>query len=240
MENTYEDLRLAIESNNKPLTASLLDQGLQMSPYHLSIATQNKDYDILELYLSRGLDINADLNDTIPSALVYTFEDTPLLTWFLAHGADPNKKCRLRNCTPLSYAVRDGPFESVKLLFERGGQAQMGQLLHYAAMRCRDDHDDDSREVLQFIYNQDPEYNSLQVNKLLDEGTPEYLRNERTGLGSPLHYAAMSGSAGMVAFLLGKGADPGILDLYRRTAISYAIRSGHYGVAETLKGGLVG
>ena len=154
-----------------------------------------------------------------------------LLKWFLSHGASPNKRCRVRNCTPLSYAVRDGPFNAIKLLFENGGQVQDGQLLHHAAMRTQND----NHEVIQFIYNQDPDYNKLCVNKLLDEGTLEYSMNESSGLGTPLQYAARSGSAKMVTFLVEQGGAPDLQDPYRRTPISYAIRNGNNDIEQFLK-----
>ncbi|KAJ5492260.1 hypothetical protein N7453_010357 [Penicillium expansum] len=187
--NLYKDLRLAIENGDTETTTELLDIGLKIEDHHFRTATVNKYIDIVELFLSRGWDINTDMSNTAPSALVYTFEDVGLLKWFLSHGADPNKRCRVRNCTSLSYAVRDGPFNAIKLLFENGGQVQDGQLLHYAAMRTQND----NHEVIQFIYNQDPDYNKLCVNKLLDEGTLEYSMNESSGLGTPLQYAARSG-----------------------------------------------
>ncbi|KAL6230756.1 hypothetical protein BDW75DRAFT_221839, partial [Aspergillus navahoensis] len=224
MANPYQALRVAIETGDIQTTISLLDSGLTVSDYHFRTATAKKHYGILELLLSRGYDINTDVNDTVPSTLVYTFEDVDLLSWFLRHGADPNKRCRIRDCTPLSYAVRDGSFDIIKFLFENGGEVQHGQLLHYAAMRTKDD----NCEVLQFIYNKDPEFNMSCINKLLDEGTPEYFMNERTGLGTPLHYAAKSGSVEMVQFLVDKGALHDPKDPYNRTPLGYATRNGYY------------
>ncbi|KAB8221227.1 hypothetical protein BDV33DRAFT_190618 [Aspergillus novoparasiticus] len=138
------------------------------TPGHFLIATQKKDYVTLKLFLSHGWDINTDIDSLVPSALVYAFEDVELLDWFLDHGADPNKE--------------SPPFNIIKYLFENGGQLKRGQLLHYAAMRRKGDY---------------PDYNELQINKLLDEGTSHYLMNYRSGLGTPLHYAASSGSVDM-------------------------------------------
>ncbi|KAJ5496768.1 hypothetical protein N7463_008755 [Penicillium fimorum] len=91
-----------------------------------------KHIGILELFLSRGWDINTDINDMVPSALVslqyymYTFEDVGLPKWFLSHDANTNKRCLIRNCTPPSYAVGDGLFDVIKILFENGGRVNMG------------------------------------------------------------------------------------------------------------------
>lgn len=106
-----------------------------------------------------------------------------------------------------------------------------GQLLHYASMREKND----GYEVLSFIYHIDPEFNRLRINKLLDEGSEYYFRYQRSGLCTPLQYAAINGSETMVQFLLDRGADPCGLDPYRRTAISYATRNSHDNVTGMLK-----
>lgn len=59
--------------------------------------------------------------------------------------------------------------------------------------------------------------------------------NERSGLGSPLHYAVRSGSAKMVTFLVEQGGAPDRQDPYRRTPISYAVRNGHHIIEQILK-----
>ncbi|PWY71114.1 ankyrin [Aspergillus sclerotioniger CBS 115572] len=236
MANPYKELRLAIEKGDSLKVNELLDSGLSMEVGHVLAAIQNKDTIMLKLFLDRGWDINTDVSNIIPSALVYTFEDMKLLKWFLSHGANPNKSCRIRDCTPLSFAVRDASLDIVKCLFEHGGQVQHGQLLHYASMRTRDS----NCEVLRFIYNLDPGYNKLRINNLLDEGSRNYLMNERSGLCTPLHYAAICGSVDRVNFLLDKGAIPDLLDPYRRSAISYAIYNRHDDVEQLLKERLTG
>ncbi|KAL2846148.1 ankyrin repeat-containing domain protein [Aspergillus pseudoustus] len=237
MVEPYEDLRLAIEAGDLEATARLLNAGLEISAENFRNATIKKDYDILKLLLSKGFNINTDINDSVPSALVYAIKDRVLASWFLDHGADPNKRCRLRHCTPLSYAVREGSFDVIRLLFEGGGEIQQGQLLHYAAMRTESD--SDSTQVLSFIYDQDPDFNKSRLDKLLDEDTPEFFMNQRSGVCTPLHYAAMSGSVDMVCFLKDKGA-VSRKDPYNRTPLSYAIRNGHHDKIVPILGSMVG
>lgn len=162
----------------------------------------------------------------------YALDDTTLLEWFLKHDANPNKRCCIRDCTPLSFAVWKGPFEAIKILFENGGSSAQGQLLHYAAMR----NTTDSLAVLEYIYNKYPEANASNINKLLDQDSPaDFEMNFRAGLGTPLHYAALAGSLDSVKFLMEKGGDPWILDPYGRTACSWAIYGGQEHVAQLLK-----
>ncbi|EGC47853.1 ankyrin repeat protein [Histoplasma capsulatum var. duboisii H88] len=162
----------------------------------------------------------------------YTFDDTALLEWFLKHGANPNKRCHVRDCTPLSFAVLEGSLEVMKILLENGRSSSQGQLLHYAAMRKTTD----SLAVLEYIYNKCLEINASNINKLLDQGSPEYFAmNRRAGLGTPLHYAARAGSLDSVQFLVGKGGNPWILDPYRRTACGWAIYGEQEHVAQYLQ-----
>lgn len=68
----------------------------------------------------------------------------------------------------------------------------------------------------------------MNINKLLDEDSPhDFAMNYRAGLGTPLHFAALTGSLECVKFLVEKGGNPWILDPYRRTALSLAIYAKH-------------
>ncbi|KAL4953167.1 hypothetical protein BDW69DRAFT_184736 [Aspergillus filifer] len=137
MANPYEDLGRAIEAGESEKTARLLNDNLVITAEYFKEATVREHYTEKAhlLTLSR-----------------YAIKDREFTKWFLDHGADPNKRCHLRDYTPLSYAVRDAPFDIIMLLLEEGGGIRQGQLLHYAAMRNKGD----SFQVLSFTYDQDP------------------------------------------------------------------------------------
>lgn len=64
------ELTLAIE-DGKPLEVKrLLDSGIPLKIEQVLLAISSKNITILETILSSGWDINTDVNDYIPSALV--------------------------------------------------------------------------------------------------------------------------------------------------------------------------
>ncbi|KAE8151985.1 ankyrin [Aspergillus avenaceus] len=224
MEDLPNQLFTAIEIGNAKLVTQLLDKGAPMNFELFAKATREKQYDILQSILDFGWDINTEsaIDNKVPSALVYTFDDVALATWFLKHGADPNKRCQLRDATPLSYAIFEAPFMIIELFFQYGGSTECGQLLHYASMR----YDPDGLRILKHLYNKDPCIMD-RANDYLDEGYEEFAMNYRFGLCTPIQYAARAGSLESVRFLVEQGGDPWRLDPYRRTALSYAVRHQH-------------
>jgi ankyrin repeat protein len=60
-------------------------------------------------------------------------------------------------------------------------------------------------------------------------------QNCRFGACTPIQYAAYAGALESVKFLKDQGANPWRLDMYGRTALSYAIQSQHGEVAQYLR-----
>ncbi|KAL1884658.1 hypothetical protein Plec18167_002250 [Paecilomyces lecythidis] len=229
---SLRDLHTAITDSDAERAVELLDRGVPMIVEHFALPTRMKQYKILDYFIQHGWDINTDVSTLTPSCLVYTFDDSELLDWFLDHGAKPNKRCFLRDCTPLSYAVQDAPYEVIQHLFQRNGSIEHGQLLHYACFRSHPD----NLEVLKYIYDKSPNFNATRINQLLDQDSPEdFARNYRAGLGTPLHFAALNGSLECVRFLVEMGADPWIKDPYRKTALSLAVYAKQESVVLFLK-----
>jgi ankyrin repeat protein len=153
------------------------------------------------------------------------------VNWFLDHDADPNQRCAFQDCT-LSIAVRDASLGIIELLFERGESVERGQLLHYAAQRKREDR----VEILRLIFAKNPAFIKGIVNKTKEEDNPEdYCRNNMSGLGTPLHFAAREGFLDAVQFLLQIGANAERQDPQGKTAQDWAGYYQRMVVVEELK-----
>lgn len=154
-----------------------------------------------------------------------TFDDEKLCNWLLDRGADPNAKCVL-DFTPLSVAVQEAPLVIIKLLFDKGGSIEHGQLLHYAVRRDQPDY----LEVLQFILDKNPH-----VNQIMYENHPQsYELQKAFGIATPLHEAAEMGKLDVVNALLAKGADRTVKDARGETALDRAERNHRTAVMDCL------
>lgn len=149
-----------------------------------------------------------------------------LTLWFLSHGADPNATCGL-DITPLSIAIRDAPFDIIRILFDKGGSIELGQLLHFAAKRVLPDR----IKVLEYLLDKGASINSI----IFQNDTESYEQERYSGLGTPLHSAAKSGHPDIVEMLLLKGADPSIKDSTGRLPLEVAEYHGQSAVTARLR-----
>ncbi|KND91537.1 Tankyrase-2 [Tolypocladium ophioglossoides CBS 100239] len=144
----------------------------------------NKYEDIVRYMLQGGLVIGAD--EVVRAA------------------ADPNARCAI-DLTSLSNAVRLAPMSTINLLFDRGGDATKGELLHHAMQR-----EDDMEVMLQAI------------TLLLDKGSSinrNMYEDDELGMKmctimsmTPLHNAAIQNMVDVVSLLVQRGADVHKLD----------------------------
>ena len=146
--------------------------------------------------------------------------------WFLDHGADPNARGDW-DITPLSAAVRQAPMSTVRLLLERGGDVQRGQLLLFAMERELPD----QLAVVDWLVRLGAPISARQFEN--DAGS--WMENRNFGMGTPLHKAAERGKADIVAYLLEHGADDTINDTLGRTAVELAESGGFDTVVQLLQ-----
>ncbi|KAJ9386285.1 hypothetical protein DTO063F5_3799 [Paecilomyces variotii] len=220
-------LSAAVVNNRPPVVRYLLGQGVPVNEHLFRYATESKFYDILQAFLDHGWNINTPFDSLNPPALAYAVLDEELTKWFLDRGANPNAQGS-RDCTPLSWAVRDAPLTTIQLLFNHGGTVHHGQLLHHAAQRELPDR----VEVFNFLLEQGA---SESINKIMyQDREGDYLMNMYTGIGTPLQLAAGKGFLDLVKLLIKKGADPLIKDPRGKTALDRAIFGNHTEVIEFL------
>lgn len=222
-------LRPALEAGHVAVASCLLEHGIKVRSGDFRSAMQHKSYQFLELYLHHGYNINANTNDSDglgfrPTPLADTLNDETMVRWFLDHGADPNAEKIGRygypmGETPLSRSMWNAPFDTIKLLFERGGQDSIkyGSLLWYAVNRELPDR----LEVIEYLLQKGA---ASDLTRLMYHDRPEAARQADWVLGrqTPLHSAARDGKLDIVKLFVAWGADPTIRDSKGRLAIDEA------------------
>jgi ankyrin repeat protein len=149
-----------------------------------------------------------------------------LVKWYLAHGADPNAR-GMHDETPLSNAVRDASFRTIRRMFRNGGSVEFGQLVHYAVHRKAADRLD----VMQYLLGHGANVNKVQFQ----DHAPSFYYYGWMGLGTALHTVADAGDLEMVLFLVDQGARVDILDGRWRTAMERAQKKKHSTVVNYLQ-----
>ncbi|KAL8870086.1 MAG: hypothetical protein Q9174_003784 [Haloplaca sp. 1 TL-2023] len=215
-----------IKQDQRAIFEYLVPNIRSLSPVREQMIVKSKAYSIMELWLEQGWDIKAKLSQSSPPALSLAVQDEELTRWLLAHGADPNAKNEV-DVTPLSIAVCDAPFETIKLLFDHGGTTKHGHLLHYAIYRELPDR----LEVFKWIF----EKGGFRLNDIMYQNDPyAFIQNEFANLCTPLHSAARRGYLEIVEILLKNGADPGVKSSLGYLPIMDALANGFHEVADRL------
>ena len=141
-------------------------------------------------------------------------DNEDLIHWFLVHGADPNAYGRNHAKTPLTYAAHRASLNTVKMLFEYGGDARRGSLLH-AVVRGKKP---GRLAILDYLLSKGAPIDGLEY----EEKQRAFQVWSRRGLGTPLHAAVKVESKVMIAALLGNGANRCIKDTLGRTPLDLA------------------
>ncbi|KAL7660517.1 hypothetical protein ACMYSQ_003392 [Aspergillus niger] len=147
-----------------------------------------------------------DNNLLIPLSIA--IEEEEMTTWFLDHGADPNRRTFI-DLTPLSWAVERSPVSVIRLM------------LHY----CQDIH-----PVLEMLIQK-----GAPLNTPVHEDLPSLSILCFMPLGTALHRACELGKVDVVRYLLSKGADQSVRDSNGLTAIELAARLNQQEVVEVLQ-----
>ncbi|RLM00455.1 hypothetical protein CFD26_106099 [Aspergillus turcosus] len=225
LQEFWPVLLTAIAYDRPEIVSYLLDVGIPLSLVHIQQATETKSAAISDVFLRHGWNINEPLSETQPPALAFVVQDWDITNWFLDHGANPNAACRL-DLTPMSFAVQRAPLQTIRLLFDRGGDIARGQLVHHAIER-----DNNVIEVLQLLLQKDVSLNA----RMYENHPPSWNLQWFKGLGTALHRAAELGKVDVVCYLIQEGADPSIRDSKGRTAVDCARRYNHSEIVKILQ-----
>ncbi|OAG09321.1 ankyrin [Paraphaeosphaeria sporulosa] len=194
----YDSLLEAIQRNNVEMVQFLLDEDVTDGYLPVEPAVRARAFEVLELFLRNGLDINQPLRPNEPPVLSIPIctSDKEMVTWLLDYGADPNSCCDW-DFTPALLAMYIASIEIIDLLFQRGADPHYGELLQWAVIRNKP--------------------NGLDVvRQIIEKGAPI---DEIKYANDPKSYyqPAEDGKVDIVEYLLKMGADPLKLDSKGRT-----------------------
>jgi len=131
--------------------------------------------------------------------------------------------------TPLSTAIQSASLSIIQTLFDHGGVATSGHVLHFAIWRKLDDR----LEMIEYLLSKDP---PPPLNLLMYQNEPYcYELQKFMGLGTPLHAAAEHGHLDIVQYLIGRGSDPFIRDSRGELAVDRAEKNKHKSVVRFLR-----
>lgn len=213
----------ALENGHVGVASCLLEHGVSIEGVHFKCAMEYKLYTFLELCLRHGYNINDNGFPFRPTPLAEYLGDEEMTRWLLDHGADPNAESVVNEAkmgeTPLSISMLYTPFDTIKLLFERGGPESIkyGELLWYAVERRLPDR----VEVLEYLLVKGAavDLNRLQYH---DRPGPAMQADWVLGRQTPLHGAAYNGDLDVVKLFVAWGANPTMPDSKGRLVIDIA------------------
>ncbi|PWY70889.1 ankyrin [Aspergillus sclerotioniger CBS 115572] len=132
LRETIEEARLLCINDDIERSRELLDRSSSLEHFDMNDlglvmmeaitkgneATKHMSKKALEFFIKRGWDINELMGKTQPPALGLAIHDEDMTTWFLDHGADPNKRA-FTDITPLSLAVERASISTIRLMLDR-------------------------------------------------------------------------------------------------------------------------
>jgi ankyrin repeat protein len=245
----------AIRARDTATLKSLLSHGLDPSQRDsrgeslLGIATLNGDLDAIQLLLAAGAGINTSDHFGPPLTYAISFGHLDAASFLLDHGAAVDGRNSMDQ-TPLIWAVRADRTDAVALLLAHGADPDLVDrtkvpLLTVASLA-------NSYEIVRLLQKAGAHYNSaeeemmaaasygdvIRIRELLAAGTPADFPASGfanpTEHETPLMAAAEKGQTLAVRTLLAAGASVSAMDAERRTALFYAIKSGHRSTVDAL------
>ncbi|KAK5162831.1 uncharacterized protein LTR77_011157 [Saxophila tyrrhenica] len=189
-----------VHKRQEEAMTTLLESSATPEESVVEAAVGTGEVTMIKPLLIHGWPIDHTLRSGImPSLLGYAVNNEELLTWLLARGADPNALSTIAE-TPSSVAVRDGAKRSIQMLFDAGGDANIGNLLHCAVERRAGQ---DTAEIIELLISRGAPVDGFEF----EQPSAQQLR-WGFSRGTALHKACYLGNSEATSALLEHGADP--------------------------------
>jgi len=223
----HNGLLSTLRAGHVEATSFLLQHGAPIIPTtaeNILLAPIDQQVPLFDLLVHRGWDPNTpDRNGTL--LLPRVVNNTHLLKWFLAHGANPNFDPR-QGLNVLETAAGSGTVEAVRILLDAGAHISNGAPLYYAAGVCppgANPHMGTVRPIIGFDEDRIPV-----MELLVERGADvnQKLETRHMVPGYPIVHAVMAGALGRVRWLLEQGADVRLKGAFG-SAVDYADTMGN-------------
>lgn len=210
-----------------------------------SFAVRSGKVEAMALLRERGADVNGVACNGSPLEWAVIKDRVDAVVWLLAHGAEVNRKADFaRNVgqTALhSAAFADNP-GLARILVEAGADPSIRDDVHQSTPLGWALHLDRPKATAFFV---EACWNRCELDDLIMAGASAETVGERldsdpaqlagrTGTGTPLRAAAVSGRVDIVRLLLERGADPDGRSRDGKTARDLAVDAGHGDIAAAL------
>lgn len=219
----HRGLLVALQAGNIETVRYLLERGApiaRQTPEVILKAPATQQIALFELFIAHGWTPNNPGfygNVLLPRVI----NNIPLLSWFLAHGANPNLgpqkdfhdrhgSSDTESCTTLESAAAHGSVEAVRMLLNAGARIQNGTPLHFAAGVCPPGTNPHAGRVKPSkVFDED----RIPVMQLLVENGADVNHKAETRHMNPQYaivHAVMAGAIERVKWLVKHGADPSL------------------------------
>lgn len=219
----HRGLLIALQAGNIETARYLLEKGApiaRQTPDAILKTPATQQIALFELFTAHGWTPNTPgLYGAV--LLPRVANNLPLLTWFLAHGANPNLGPQkdfhdrhggsdTESCTALESAAAHGSVDAVKMLLNAGARIQNGTPLHFAAGVCPPGTNPHAGRVKPSkVFDED----RIPVMRLLVENGADVNYKVETRHMNPQYaivHAVMAGAMERVKWLVKHGADPSL------------------------------
>jgi ankyrin repeat protein len=229
MEDKYsEDLCIACKTGDLKQVQYWLDQGVNIDSAFkgsdgaertpLQYAVTNGHFDVVQLLLASGADVNKGRIDSGTTPLLAAAWNgyAEIIRVLISFKADINQVRTDIGVTPLFFAAQQGHLEVVRLLIDSQVDVNKATL------------NDGATPLFIAAW-----YGHLEIVKILIDSKADVNQTNKYGI-SPLFIAAQNGHLEVVQLLVDSKADINQISMYNTTPLSVSAKNGHLAIVKLL------